>query len=122
MRRHCTFLLEKLSGLIFDPTMEVKVLRWDKPVAPEEDKIRLALIKEGYSVFKWADSAGTVYHPHHHSHHESIWILEGEIEFAIDQNRIRLKPGDRLFLPRGQRHAAIVPSAENCFYLIGEKD
>ena len=102
--------------------MEVKILRWDRPVMPDEARIRTELVQEGYSVFKWADSAGTEYTPHHHDHHESIWVIEGEIEFGIEGEKISLGPGDRLFLPKGTTHTAIVPGPENCFYLVGQKE
>lgn len=102
--------------------MELKVLRWDKPTVPDEAAIRESLRREGYSVFKWADSGGTQYPPHQHDHHESIWVLEGEIEFQIGNENLRLGPGDRLFLPRSTPHSAAIPTAQTCFYLIGEKD
>lgn len=102
--------------------MEFKVLRWSKPVVPDEVSLREELTREGYSVFKWADSAGTHYPPHQHDHHESIWVLEGEIEFGMGGQRHRLGPGDRLFLPSHTVHAAVVPGEKTCFYLVGEKD
>lgn len=102
--------------------MELKVLRWNKPFIPEEVRLRDELTREGYSIFKWADSAGTTYPSHQHDHHESIWILEGEIEFEIGEVRYRLGAGDRLFLPRGMVHTAVVPPPHTCFYLVGEKE
>ncbi len=102
--------------------MEVKILRWDRPVIPDESQLRTELVQEGYSVFKWADSAGTTYSPHEHDHHESIWVIEGEMEFEIDSEKLRLSAGDRLFLPKGTLHTAVVPGPESCFYLVGEKE
>ena|SRR3990167_2169607 len=102
--------------------MNLKILRWDKTVIPEEARLREELTREGYEVFKWADSGGTAYPPHHHDHHESIWVLEGAIEFTIGGEKYRLGPGDRLFLPRGTLHTSLVPLPETCFYLVGEKE
>lgn len=102
--------------------MEFKILRWDRTETPEEGGIRDELVREGYKVFKWADSAGTHYPPHQHQHDESIWVLEGSIEFGHKGTRHLLKPGDRLFLPRATTHSALVPGPGTCFYLVGEKD
>ncbi len=102
--------------------MELKLLQWDKPIAPDEGMMRGELAREGYQIFKWADSAGTCYPPHQHDHHESIWVLEGQIEFQIGKNHYQVNPGDRLFLPSGTLHSAEVKGPQTCFYLVGEKD
>jgi uncharacterized cupin superfamily protein len=43
--------------------------------------------------------------PHvHHSHEEIFYILEGEVEFLIEGNRIRLNAGDTVTVPIGVTH------------------
>lgn len=108
--------------VIFDACVDVKILRWEVPVAPDESRLRETLVREGYSVFKWADSSGTCYESHEHSCHESVWILEGEVEFEMNGQSYVLRSGDRLFLPAGVRHAMKVVGAESCFYLVGQKE
>lgn len=102
--------------------MEMRIIRWEGPLAPEEGRLKEQLVSEGYEVFKWADSAGTKYGDHHHDRHESIWVVEGMIEFDIRGEKLRLGPGDRLFLPSGTEHTSVVPGPENCFYLVGQKE
>lgn len=102
--------------------MEIKIIHWHNKFDPDEAVLRKELEKEGYSVFKWADSAGTCYPRHHHDYDESIWILEGEVEFEIDGDKFLLRGGDRLCLPSGVTHTTIVSDSQKCFYLIGQKE
>ena len=43
-------------------------------------------------------------HPHQD---EYFYVLEGEYQFQVDQDRYRLSPGDTIFLPRNIQHSFI---------------
>ncbi|MDO8520055.1 MAG: cupin domain-containing protein [Deltaproteobacteria bacterium] len=100
----------------------VEIVSWEHQYLPEETRLREQLSNEGYSVFLWADSAGTSYPPHRHEVDESIWVLNGEISFGIGGKEYALKSGDRLILPAGTEHTASIPGSEKCFYLVGQKN
>jgi quercetin dioxygenase-like cupin family protein len=50
-------------------------------------------------------------HVHHHED-ESLYILEGEVDFFLDGRRVPCKPGDLVFVPRGTQHTYEVQTDE----------
>jgi quercetin dioxygenase-like cupin family protein len=77
------------------------------------------LRQEGWSLLDWKDPPGTQYPPHRHPHDEVILMIEGTIQFRIDENIHTLNPGDRLFLPSGTVHSATVPIGQEAHFAIG---
>jgi quercetin dioxygenase-like cupin family protein len=97
------------------------VERWSEAKAPEERVLRERMEAEGYSVFEWSDSAGTVYRPHKHPEDQSHWIVSGELELRIGDEAYTLRAGDRDFLAANTTHSALVRGSEAVVYLIGVK-
>jgi quercetin dioxygenase-like cupin family protein len=95
-------------------------IAWPGPGPPTETRLRSQLEREGFGVFGWHDAAGATYSPHAHDHDESIWLVAGEITFGAGGSELRLRPGDRLMLPRGTVHTARA-GPEGATYLIGER-
>ncbi len=85
----------------------------------DEDAFRRQLADEGFDVFRWTDPAGATYAPHAHEQDESLWVLDGQIVFTIAGREYRLRPGDRLLLPKGTLHSAHA-GPRGAVYLIGE--
>jgi len=69
----------------------VQVLRWPSPS-------------------RWSNGPGDVYAAHAHPYRKTLFCLEGSIVFSLpDSGReVELHPGDRLIIPAGTRHGAIV--------------
>jgi len=66
---------------------------------------------ENLSPYMWANDSGYRYPVHSHDYHKVIYCLEGGIWFTLPDEgdrAIELEPGDRLDLPAGVRHGAIV--------------
>ncbi len=101
--------------------MSLRTERWNKTTKPDSQALRKHLSDEGYSVFEWSDAPGTVYGPHSHSEDQSHWILSGELELTVGDEKYTLGAGDRDFLPANTTHAAFVPGNEPVRYLIGAK-
>ena len=83
----------------------------------DESAIRLRLENEAASCHAWSNGPGTVYGAHTHSHRKILYCLRGSIRFdlATSGESIGLEPGDRLELPPGTLHAAVVgPSGVTC--------
>lgn len=100
--------------------MKLEKIPWEKGPPPDEDSLRLRLEGEGYAVFSWSDPPGARYDPHVHERDESIWVFRGRIVFEAEGRSLALGPGDRLMLPAGTRHAALV-GEEGAGYLVGER-
>ncbi len=55
---------------------------------------------------------------HRHAAEEAVYVLEGEIEFAIDGRRARAGPGELLFFPAGSYHESTALGGERVRYLV----
>ena len=98
----------------------LSMIPWDGDEAPVRSELEVLLLEDGFDPFAWVDEPGKKYDSHMHEHDESIWIVRGSMDFDVGKQRFQLKPGDRLTLPRGQKHAAVA-GPEGCEYLIGQR-
>ena len=102
---------------------EYSVERWEKSGHPEPLGLRKIMTDQGYDVFEWTDSPGTVYEMHSHSDEQSHWIISGRLELTVDSiGTFVLAAGDRDFMPTETRHSARVLGSEKVRYLIGTKN
>jgi quercetin dioxygenase-like cupin family protein len=80
----------------------------DRAARPQA--IEALMQAEKLPYYKWANGPGDIYGAHQHSYHKVIYVLEGSITFGLPDSgeSISLHPGDRLALPAGVRHDAVV--------------
>jgi quercetin dioxygenase-like cupin family protein len=72
---------------------------------------------EGLAASSWSNGPGDRYAAHEHGYDKVIVVAAGSIAFGLpDLGRtVELETGDRLELPAGTRHAAIVgPAGVTC--------
>ena len=81
------------------------IYRWQSPVIPGADQIRLFFEREGLSPFKEIYQPGESIKDHIHPFDEVRMICEGEMLFNIAGNRLLLREGDRLVIPSNTRHS-----------------
>ncbi len=88
----------------------VRVYPWPNAEPPSEAAIRRILAAEGLHPYAWSNGPGDVYGAHDHSYHKVIYVVEGSITFSLpyEGRRITLNAGDRLDLPAGVVHDAVV--------------
>jgi uncharacterized protein YjlB len=83
-------------------------------VAPRAE-IELAdrLGREGWVAEPWSTGARHSYAPHRHGYDKVLVVAAGSISFGLPAtgNRIELAVGDRLDLPSGTEHDALVGDA-----------
>jgi quercetin dioxygenase-like cupin family protein len=65
---------------------------------------------EGLRAYRWSNGPGDNYAEHTHAYHKVIYCVRGSIRFDLRQSgaSIELGPGDRLDLPGGVAHSAVV--------------
>ncbi len=81
---------------------------------PDPDLARIAasfLAARGGVPRKWSNRPGDTYAEHSHPYYKVLFCLEGSIEFTTPVGVFQLSPGDRLDLPPGTPHAALVGPA-----------
>ena len=90
----------------------VEVLRWSSHETLSEESIRSVLSKEGLHPYRWSNAPGDVYNTHTHPYHKVIYVVRGSIIFRLPEaaDQVELHAGDRLELPAGTAHNAIVGS------------
>lgn len=72
---------------------------------------------EGLSASPWSNGPGDTYPPHSHGYDKVLVVERGSIRFGLpgESRPIELATGDRLELPCGTEHDALVgPSGVTC--------
>jgi quercetin dioxygenase-like cupin family protein len=78
---------------------------------------RERLLAEGLEASSWSNAPGDRYGAHEHGYDKVIVVAAGSIVFGLpaDDRSVSLAAGDRLELPAGTRHDALVgPSGVAC--------
>jgi quercetin dioxygenase-like cupin family protein len=90
--------------------MELKAIPWTKETPPTEENLRESLVEQDLRIFRWAGQPDGVFAGHTHGYHKIIYVIDGSIKFDFParQQSITLNRGDRLDLPAGVRHSAVV--------------
>ena len=88
----------------------VKVTKWphEHPATPRA--VEACMKAEGVSYYRWSNGPGDIYSAHDHPYHKVIYVLRGSITFGLpaSDEQITLDAGDRLDLPAGITHNAVV--------------
>lgn len=91
-------------------TEKVEVIRWSDETEPDEPLLRSMLADEDLHPYVWTNGPGDVYGAHSHSYHKVIYVVHGSITFGLPDSgdKVTLNSGDRLELPAGVTHNAVV--------------
>ncbi|HEU5002975.1 MAG TPA: cupin domain-containing protein [Actinomycetota bacterium] len=88
--------------------MPLSVTRWGQPEAPTEASVRAVFATEGLSPYAWSNGPGDRYAVHTHSFDKVLICAQGSIAFQVAGEDVTLQAGDRLDLPAGTPHGALV--------------
>ncbi len=77
---------------------------------PSEAELEALLTEEGLSPRWWSNAPGDRYGPHSHPYHKLLYCIRGSIRFLVEPGGrpFDLSPGDRLDIPPGATHSAVV--------------
>jgi quercetin dioxygenase-like cupin family protein len=84
---------------------------------PGLDELMAKLRTEAGGCYSWSNGPGDRYAAHSHNFEKVLYCVEGSITFVLegDGSRLELKAGDRMELPVGTVHSAVVgPSGCTC--------
>ncbi|MEX0800247.1 MAG: AraC family ligand binding domain-containing protein [Dehalococcoidia bacterium] len=82
---------------------------WPGSEPPSQAELESLLREEGLAPRWWSNGPGDRYGAHSHGYHKVLYCARGSIRFQLDGGRaIDLAPGDRLDIPPGVTHSAIV--------------
>jgi quercetin dioxygenase-like cupin family protein len=97
--------------------MDLKVTPWTRDDEPTEEHLRETLEQQEATIFRWSNQPEDVYPGHTHGYHKIVLVLKGSIkfDFPVRHKTLNLNTGDRLELPAGIRHSAVVgPEGVTC--------
>ena len=98
------------------------VTPWAGSTPPAESTLRQLYADEGLSPYQWSNGANDSYSAHTHSYDKVIYVVRGSITFGLPElgQKLTLQAGDRLDLPAGTVHDAVV-GAQGVVCLEGHK-
>ena len=95
----------------------VELTRWPHDKLPTQSQLDAIFRESHLSPNWWSNGPGDVYGAHSHSYHKVLFCVDGGITFRIELGGrdYELHPGDRLDIPRGTSHSAVVgPEGVTC--------
>lgn len=95
----------------------VQILRWPHSHRLPESEIVGYFSAREWDCSRWDKDANAEYPAHEHSYDKILFCIEGGITFTLAATgvEISLKPGDRLIIPKGVSHSAVVgPEGVSC--------
>jgi hypothetical protein len=103
---------------------DVKVIRWRGGQHPTHQNITQRLAQEGLQPYTCDHGPNCRDGVRSHGYDKVLYCVEGLVEIVLPDinQKITLRPGDRLELPRGVRHGAIVgPRGARCVESVLKK-
>jgi quercetin dioxygenase-like cupin family protein len=86
------------------------------------DDLMTRLRSEASGCYSWSNGPGDRYAAHSHTYEKVLYCVEGSITFVLEgeASRLELKAGDRMVLPAGTSHSAVVGPA-GCTCIEGKR-
>ena len=83
---------------------------WGSEEDPSEASFEAIFRDEGLRPSWWSNGAGDRYGAHSHPYHKVLYCARGSIRFDLPASgeSYELCPGDRLDIPPGTQHSAVV--------------
>jgi len=77
---------------------------------------------EASGCYSWSNGPGDRYSPHSHTYEKVLYCVDGSISFVVELEgrRLDLQAGDRMVLPAGTVHSAVVGPA-GCTCIEGKR-
>lgn len=88
--------------------MALTVTPWAGTEAPTEASVRAVFAAEGLAPYAWSNGPGDRYPVHTHGYDKVLICARGSIVFQVAGTDVALQAGDRLDLPAGTPHGALV--------------
>ena len=90
-------------------------------MASQED-LMTRLRGEASDCYLWSNGPGDRYAAHSHDYEKVLYCVNGSITFVLeaDAKRLELKRGDRMVLPAGTSHSAVV-GPQGCTCIEGRR-
>ena len=91
---------------------DIKIIRWRGGQHPTYQTITRQMEQEGLRPYAWTQGPNCRHAARSHGYSKVLYCVEGSLEVILPDinQRVQLRPGDRVELPRGVRYAAVFGS------------
>jgi len=91
-------------------------------VTPTFDELMTKLRSEASGCYSWSNGPGDRYAPHTHGYEKVLYCVDGSITFVLESEgrKLELNAGDRMVLPAGTVHSAVVGTS-GCTCIEGHR-
>jgi len=91
------------------------------PASPRQELMD-RLRAEATGCYSWSNGPGDRYAPHTHPYEKVLYCVDGSITFVLETEgqKLELKAGDRMVLPAGTVHSAVV-GGSGCTCIEGRR-
>jgi len=97
------------------------VTRWQAPVMPTLEQIKMIFASEGISPEEERLSPSTVIPDHRHPFDEIRIVMSGSLLMNISGNQILLREGDRIDIPANTRHSYSTQGDSPCVCIVASR-
>lgn len=97
------------------------VTRWQAPVLPSMEQVKMIFEAEGLSPVEEAFPPQTLIPDHRHPFDEIRMVIQGAMFLNISGNQLLLRPGDRIEIPANTRHSKNVEGQETCVCVVANR-
>lgn len=97
--------------------IQIRVLPWRGGQHPTLDAITRQMREEGLRPYVWTNAPNFRYPVRSHGYDKTLYCVQGSLEITLPKmkQRVMLRAGDRLDLPRGVHYSTIVgPAGAQC--------
>lgn len=97
------------------------VTRWQAPVLPTPEQIKMIFQAEGLAPEEEALPPRTVIPDHRHPFDEVRMVVSGRLIMNISGNQLLLRAGDRIDIPANTRHSKSTENDEPCVCVVAKR-
>lgn len=106
--RHCD-LRSAGAGRQTEGAKRLLTARSNRQLDPSPSRVIGRLKAEADQCYSWSNGPGAVYPVHAHHYRKILYVFAGSITFTPEGSEpILMKPGDRIEIPAGTPHSALV--------------
>lgn len=102
-----------LALFVFSAQLSAQVISTDTAKSPTPDKNYVRTLHHDSLSSSFLIIIPKEVKPHYHAHHtEQVVILSGEADMMLGDQKLHIKAGDVIIIPKGTTHSVVVTSKE----------
>jgi len=97
------------------------VIRWQAPILPTIEQIKMIFVNEGLEPTNEVLPAKSKITEHRHPFDEIRVVVDGELLVNVSGNQLLLRAGDRIDIPSNTKHQYQANGPTDCLCVVAER-